>query len=275
MDRISTATKAVDLFGAGKHGWKDGNLGLGIPPTDLNAEWFNGVQEELVGMPEAVGVALGTGAGNHNKVLSALRRMFGGNYRVLTNGATVLTADDAGDVYIDASAGAVTVTLPATDAAGGRPIPLRFMRTDTSGNSVTINRAGANTIFNFTSGGTSITMRVGQELTMRSNGGNGAAGVWRVLNGRFARSIGSPGWRITPDDMIEQFGSVNSVGSGGIVTITFPLAFPNAVYAASALPSNAAATAVSAWREDLTLTQFKVRSDAGVGTGIYWRAIGS
>ena len=55
MDRISTSSKAVDLFGVGKHGWKDGNIAGGITPTSLNAAWFNGAQEELLAVIEGAG----------------------------------------------------------------------------------------------------------------------------------------------------------------------------------------------------------------------------
>lgn len=71
MHRINTATKAVDLFGAGKHGFKNGNLALGIPPTDLDAEWFNAVQEELMALLEAAGVIPDTAS--RNQVLNLLR----------------------------------------------------------------------------------------------------------------------------------------------------------------------------------------------------------
>jgi len=56
MDRISTATKAPDLFGAGKHGWKDGNVAGGIVPTDFNAAWLNGSQEEHLAIIEGAGL---------------------------------------------------------------------------------------------------------------------------------------------------------------------------------------------------------------------------
>ena len=56
MDRIDTPSKAVDLFGAGKHGFKDGDLGLGIPPTALNAKLFNALQEELMAVIEGAGL---------------------------------------------------------------------------------------------------------------------------------------------------------------------------------------------------------------------------
>lgn len=70
MDRIATSTKSVDMFGAGKHGFKDGNLGLGVAPTDFNAEWFNGVQEELLSVIEAAGIA--PSATTRNQLLASL-----------------------------------------------------------------------------------------------------------------------------------------------------------------------------------------------------------
>lgn len=57
MQRISTLTKALDLFGLGKHGFKNGDLATGILPTDLDAAWFNGIQEEVVAVIEAAGIA--------------------------------------------------------------------------------------------------------------------------------------------------------------------------------------------------------------------------
>lgn len=58
MKRIDTATKAVDLYGAGKHGFQDGDPDIGQAPTGLNASWFNQVQEELARIVEGAGVAL-------------------------------------------------------------------------------------------------------------------------------------------------------------------------------------------------------------------------
>lgn len=75
MDRISTSTKAVDLYGAGKHGFKNGNLGLGIAPTDLNAEWFNGVQEELLAVIEFAGLT--PNSGTLNQLRQAISIMVG------------------------------------------------------------------------------------------------------------------------------------------------------------------------------------------------------
>jgi len=70
MHRIDTATKAVDLFGAGKHGFKNGDKANGIAATDLDAAMFNGVQEEIVGVIEAAGIALIKG--DHTQLLAAI-----------------------------------------------------------------------------------------------------------------------------------------------------------------------------------------------------------
>ena len=57
MKRIDTSTRAIDLFGAGKDGFKDGNLALGVAPTDFNAAWPNGIQEEILTVIEKAGIA--------------------------------------------------------------------------------------------------------------------------------------------------------------------------------------------------------------------------
>jgi hypothetical protein len=58
MRRIATATKSVDLFGAGKHGFTEGDAQAGVAPTDLSGNWFNDVQEEIAGVLEKAGKTL-------------------------------------------------------------------------------------------------------------------------------------------------------------------------------------------------------------------------
>jgi hypothetical protein len=152
MKRISTSTKAVDLFGAGKHGWRNGDLSTGVQPTDAEADWFNHLQEEVANVIEANGIALNgadrtqlyqaiqlmiAGTTNNglklpvrftttgNIVLSGLGTQAGGDWgAALTAGDRVLPKDqttgaDRG-IYI-AAAGAWT---RATDANGaGELIP--------------------------------------------------------------------------------------------------------------------------------------------------------
>ena len=47
MKRITTATKAVNLFGVGKDGFTSGNPNSQLAPTQMSAAWCNGVQEEI------------------------------------------------------------------------------------------------------------------------------------------------------------------------------------------------------------------------------------
>lgn len=47
MRRIGTTTAETDLFGTGASGFTDGSAIDMTPPTALNADWFNNVQEEI------------------------------------------------------------------------------------------------------------------------------------------------------------------------------------------------------------------------------------
>lgn len=72
MRRITTPTRAQNKFGAGKDGFRDGDLASGVYPTDLNADWFDQVQEEIARVIEAAGLTLdGTNLG---QLLLALSR---------------------------------------------------------------------------------------------------------------------------------------------------------------------------------------------------------
>lgn len=144
MDRISTSTKVTDLFGPGKHGFRDGDLANSLVPTDFNAAWPNGVQEELVGLIETSGQA--PAAGVYSQVTKAIKRIAAGNLKTVTAGASALTVDDAGLVLVDASGGNVTLSLPAANVVAGQGVGYTIYRTDNSGNTVTVNRVGADTI---------------------------------------------------------------------------------------------------------------------------------
>lgn len=58
MQRINTSTADTNKFGAGKNGFKDGDFGEGIVATQLEAEWYDQVQEEIAGVIEGTGIAL-------------------------------------------------------------------------------------------------------------------------------------------------------------------------------------------------------------------------
>lgn len=164
MRRITTSTRAVDLFGAGKDGFKDGDLANGIVPTDLNADIFNQLQEEVARIIESAGVPLDGAV--FTQLTRAVKRLFGGNVTTVNaaNSPYALTADHAGLVIMDATAGNVSATLPAAALLTGVSMKYRFVRVDATVNTATVSRAGADT---FVGGATSFTF--------------GSLGDWRVV----------------------------------------------------------------------------------------------
>lgn len=228
MDFIQTANKQVDKFGVGKHGFSAGNPGGGVLATLLSNLWCDGVQQELISVIEAAGL-VATGA-TLTQVRQAIKRMCGGNVRTITAaGPTVLTADDAGLVILDATANAVAVTLPAVNAVTGVPLLFEFVRVDTTGNAVTITRAGADT---FVGGATSFSLTgQGDQRTIAGN----ATSTWATtatMNSPFNggnQSLGASGYQKLPGGLIVQWGVADGSGTN-TGTTTFPITFPSALY---------------------------------------------
>lgn len=273
MQRITTSTRAVDLFGPGKDGFKDGDLANGIVPTDLNAAMFNGLQEEVLAPVEGVGLA--PNGGDLGQLFKAIRRISGGNHRALTASAA-LTADDAGVVVIDATAGPVTVTLPAGNAMGTRPIRFVFRRTDGASNAVTIQRAGADTI----DGATSVTMLGAQDQReLISNGGS----VWLSIRGPYSRG-GS--WQRLPSGLLVQWGTVNvntnsatSPGYFGSTAVTYPIAFSATPAIVGMVPQDAVGSVPYApsWFNNSAsgFTAYMHSANNGQGWNVNWLAFGN
>lgn len=200
-----------------------GDPGLGQPATVPGFEWFNGVQEELIALITRGGITASNA--DLEQVRKSLDRLFGGAITTLSANAT-LTVDNAGEVLVNAAGGARTITLPAANALAGRPIRCRIVKTDSSVNQVTVQRAGADTI----EGATSQLLRFQWDsLTLVSDG----VGAWMVSAGGLgARSLANPGWARLPGGLILQWGVTNSVDvapAGTSVSATFPIAFPNEV----------------------------------------------
>ncbi len=102
MDRINGAN-TIDI-GGGKRGWRQQNKAAGIAGTEMTSAWFNAVQEELMKVIEAAGIA--GSAGDWTQLYQALGKMRRGRYAVDTGGASntiVITPDPA------------TITLTAGD----------------------------------------------------------------------------------------------------------------------------------------------------------------
>ncbi len=73
MHRIDTPTAQKDKFGAGKNGFTRGNPQTGTPATDLDDDYFDMLQEELVAVVEAAGLALDKS--KRDQMLTALRKL--------------------------------------------------------------------------------------------------------------------------------------------------------------------------------------------------------
>jgi microcystin-dependent protein len=185
MQRVNRSSAVVTMPAPPAGGtpgyFTGGNPGGGTPPTTPGYEWFNGVQEELIGLILRGGIT----ASNADlaQVRKSLDRLFGGGLGSFSAN-TSLSVDDAGLVLVNASGGARTITLPAANALGGRPIRYQIEKTDSTANTVTVQRAGADTI----EGATSVVLS-GQwaSVTLVSDG----VSVWVMLSSGDQMPVGS------------------------------------------------------------------------------------
>jgi hypothetical protein len=74
MHRIDTPTAAQDLFGPGKHGFRNGEPANAVLATRLNAEHFNAIQEEIAGVIEGSGAALNSA--DNGQLFTAIKSLF-------------------------------------------------------------------------------------------------------------------------------------------------------------------------------------------------------
>lgn len=91
MQRIDHSTASADLFGAGKDGYTEGDIGLGIPPTVVTADWLNSIQEEIANAVEGAGITLALGT--RTQLLSAILALSGSRNRI--DGFTLSNGTDA------------------------------------------------------------------------------------------------------------------------------------------------------------------------------------
>lgn len=72
--RIDTSTAQKDKFGVGKNGFTRGNPQTGVPATELDDDYFDMLQEEIVGIVEAAGDTLDKT--KRNQLHAALGKLF-------------------------------------------------------------------------------------------------------------------------------------------------------------------------------------------------------
>jgi microcystin-dependent protein len=129
MQRISTLSRLLNKFGVGKDGFKDGDLANGITATNLNADWCNGLQEEVISVIEQAGLT------PSNATLNQLMMAIATLQRQQTNTAYTTAG----------TAPAFTVTLPASAvalAALGTNLRLRLKFHAAGAGSDTLNIGG-------------------------------------------------------------------------------------------------------------------------------------
>jgi hypothetical protein len=249
MQRVNRSSAVLSLPAAPAGGtpgfFTGGNPGLGQQATVPGYEWFNAVQEELLAVILRGGL---TPSGSDlAQARKSLDRLFGGAMATYSANTT-LTVDDAGLVLVNASGGARTITLPAANALGGRPMRFQIHKTDGTANAVTVQRAGADTI----EGATSVLLG-GQwaSVTLISDG----VASWVAVRGRLAsaaetdagnlsdlavtpaglgistRLFAASGYQRLPGGLLLQWGQVTLPATGvntAGVSVTFPLSFPSA-----------------------------------------------
>jgi|GEM_PF-1559972 len=263
MQRVTRSTAAAVLPAApaspGTPGYFTGGDPVGaVPATVPGYEWFNGVQEELVGAIARAGLT--PDHADLAQLRKGMDRLYGGGLRSVAANTT-LTADDAGVVLVDASGAARTITLPAAAAANARPVRIRVVKTDSSANAVTVQRAGSDTI----EGATSIALtsqwsaaalmsdgvnawvhQIGLAATNTTRGtvrlsqnaetDAGSSALIAVTPASLqiaTRSLAANGYQRLPGGLILQWGAVARASRtlSAAAVVTFPLAFPTACYA--------------------------------------------
>ena len=140
MDRTAASNY---LLNGGLRQYQDVNQALNIQGTSLVAADRNAVQEELLAVQAFTGIV--PAAANWGQVIQSIARLTQARVTTIT-ASTALTVDQTGVVLVSAAAGNVVLTLPAsTGANGATPVSVgwRFIRTDTSGNTVTFAASGS------------------------------------------------------------------------------------------------------------------------------------
>lgn len=231
MQRI-TGTNAVDI-GGGKLGFRDRNLAAGLSGTGVKADWLTALQEEVAGLVEGAGIALASGT--WTQVRDALRRLYGGNSRITTDSIT-LTADDAGLLQVNCSAGSRTLILPACNAANARPLIFEIVRMDASANALTIQRQGSSDLIE---AATSLSIPPQGRVRLVGDG----IGTWRIVAGwetLQTPQLASAGYMLVPNGLrrpyLRQWARLTVLGPSAGLIWTFPLAFSEGCYGAQAMP---------------------------------------
>lgn len=123
MKRIDTSTVAEDLFGTGRDGCTDGDAPTAVPPTSMNASFFNALQQALANTVELDGKTLDGAQDDFqvpDTILGMLRDLCSSTQGFVTSGLTWVIdsgldadLDEPGVFYADGRRYTVTSIDPA------------------------------------------------------------------------------------------------------------------------------------------------------------------
>lgn len=139
MRRITTTTAVADKFGVGKSGFRDGDPSIGQVATDLNAEWFDGIQEAIMRVVEASGQALA--AGDFDQFQRALETMFS---------TPALTTTGAAPHFV------LTPSLALSAYAARRRFRVKFNVNGTGADDINISGLGVRTLKQYDASGVKV-----------------------------------------------------------------------------------------------------------------------
>lgn len=151
----------------------EGNPATSTPATVLPGYQMNAIVQEIRNSIVAAGL---TPSRTNNAQLAAALAIVGTGQITKVSATTPLTRAEAGLILIDASAGSVTLTLPLSDSSATLALRYQFMRTDVSGNTVSVITAGSDTWLNNGASG-SMTVTLGRQLSIVNDG----VSVWVAL----------------------------------------------------------------------------------------------
>lgn len=300
MDKINGAGHVAREFVAE-------DAGTSRPPTEVTAEWLNAVQRELVAVIEGAGLVLSSL--DSTQINQAIRKIFqqaapitavaGGTVDAITAAfVPVVTTDVAGRIptvtvmiiatganttagmTIDVGTGAFGVTkgagaaIVAGDVHGaGHVLHVRGVRGANAAADkwVLLNPAkGISSATEFASA----TEAQALSSTSKAISPSTLAAAFKGAN----QSLVQNGFQIEPGGKIEQQGKVTGLAAGANVFVTFPIAFPAAVftivtgYGLSALQPGGAR--YNPHIINPTLTGFTLENSDTGPIDVYWRANG-
>ena len=170
------------------------------------------------------------------------------------NGTSAFTAASAAQIVAAIGSTAVTNATNATNPASG-------------GSFITSSNIGS------------------QSVNYANSAGNGgvtsvdsATGAVTLANlSAFGRSIASDGYQKLPGGLIIQWGTATIPnGATGLITVTFPTAFPNAFFSATTTPNLAIATSWAPLIDNTSAASMRINLyyTSGAAVPIFWLAIG-